>query len=80
MSEPLLVGVREAARVLGLGRDTAYQLVREGRLRAVRVHSRRLLIPRAELEEFVAREVTPMAGNGTGKDKGLDPVAAVSRP
>jgi len=25
-------------------------------------------------------EVTPMAGNGTGKDKGLDPVAAVSRP
>jgi hypothetical protein len=25
-------------------------------------------------------EVAPMAGNGTGKDKGLDPVAAVSRP
>jgi len=55
MTEPLLVSVREAARVLGLGRDTAYQLVREGRLRAVHV-SRRLLIPRVELERFVARE------------------------
>jgi len=52
---PLLVGVREAARVLGLGRDTAYQLVREGRLRAVRV-GRRVLVPRAELEAFIARE------------------------
>jgi excisionase family DNA binding protein len=56
MTEPLLVGVREAARVLGLGRDSCYALVREGRLRAVRV-GRRVLIPRAELEDFVTREV-----------------------
>jgi excisionase family DNA binding protein len=55
VSEPLLVGVRDAAQHLGIGRDTAYQLVREGRLRAVRV-SRRILIPRSELAAFVERE------------------------
>lgn len=58
-AEPLLVGVRDAARELGIGRDAAYQLVREGRLRVVRVGERRLLIPRAELAEFVRREATP---------------------
>ena len=61
MTEPLLLGVKDAARVLGLGRDTAYQLVREGRLRAVRV-GRRVLVPRAELEAFIAREA---AGDDT---------------
>jgi len=54
---PLLVNVREASRALGCGRDTCYRLVRERRLRAVRVN-RRILIPRAELEAFVAREVS----------------------
>lgn len=56
MTEPLLVGVRQAAKALGVGRDSAYQLVREGRLRAVRV-GRRLLVPVAELDEFIRREV-----------------------
>ena len=55
MSEPLLVGVREAARELGIGRDATYQLVREGRLRSV-VLSRRVMIPRTELAAFVERE------------------------
>jgi len=54
-AEPLLLSVREAARLLGLGRDSTYQLIREGRLRAVRI-GRRLLIPRTELEDFVQRE------------------------
>jgi len=54
-AEPLLVGVREAARELGIGRDAAYALVREGRLRHVSL-GRRVLIPRSELEAFVARE------------------------
>lgn len=56
MTDPLLLGVREAARRLGLGRDAAYSLVREGRLRSVRV-GRRVLIPRVELEAFLAREM-----------------------
>jgi excisionase family DNA binding protein len=52
---PLLVGVRDAARELGLGRDATYALVREGRLRSVAVN-RRILIPRSELNAFVQRE------------------------
>jgi len=62
MSEPLLVNVREAARALGCGRDTCYRLVRERRLRVVQLN-RRVLIPRAELEAFVARE-TDKSGGG----------------
>ena len=55
MTEPLLLGVRDAARELGIGRDSAYQLIREGRLRAVHI-ARRVLIPRTELVAFVERE------------------------
>jgi excisionase family DNA binding protein len=56
-AEPLLVSVRVAAQLLGVGRDTAYELVREGRLRAVHVTGRRLLVPRAERAAFVEREI-----------------------
>jgi excisionase family DNA binding protein len=55
VSEPLVVSVREGARRLGLGRDTAYRLVREGRLRSLSV-GRKILIPVRELEAFVERE------------------------
>jgi excisionase family DNA binding protein len=55
VTDPLLVSVREAAKRLGLGRDTAYQLVREGRIRSVAV-GRRQLVPVAELARFVERE------------------------
>jgi excisionase family DNA binding protein len=64
MTEPLLVSVREAAKRLGLGRDTAYQLVREGRLHSVAL-GRKRLVPVAELERFVERE----ASNGSASIK-----------
>ena len=57
MTAPLLVGVKDAARELGIGRDTAYQLVRDGRIRAVSV-GRKRLIPRSELAAFIEREVS----------------------
>jgi excisionase family DNA binding protein len=53
--EPLLVGVREAATLLGLGRDATYQLIRDGRLRSVSV-GRKRLIPRQECQSFIERE------------------------
>ena len=56
MTEPLLVGFREAARRLGIGRDATYTAVREGRIRSLSV-GRRVLIPVRELDDFVAREV-----------------------
>lgn len=55
-SEPLLIGARDAARRLGCGRDSAYELIRTGRLRAVKI-GRRLLVPRSELDAFVEREL-----------------------
>lgn len=54
-SGPMLLSVQASARELGIGRDTAYQLVRNGRLRSVTV-GRRRLIPRTELAAFVERE------------------------
>jgi excisionase family DNA binding protein len=74
--EPLLLGVREAARELGIGRDSAYQLVRDGRLRTVRVRGR-ALVPRHELEDFCRREVTT-TGNGAGNGN-RPPTDAASR-
>lgn len=56
MTEPLLLSIRDAARELGAGRDSTYQLVRDGRLRAVHI-GRRILIPRTELVHFIAREL-----------------------
>jgi excisionase family DNA binding protein len=53
--QPLTESVPAVARRIGIGRDTAYQLVREGRLRAVRV-GRRILVPVSESEAFVERE------------------------
>jgi len=58
---PLLLPVREVAAQLSIGRDTAYELVRSGRLRSVAI-GRRRLIPFSELEDFVRRE---SEGNGT---------------
>jgi excisionase family DNA binding protein len=57
MSEPpLLLTVREAAAILGTGRDATYGLVRSGRIRSIPV-GRKRLIPRSELERFIEREI-----------------------
>jgi excisionase family DNA binding protein len=43
---PATMSVTEAARVLGISRTTAYEAVRDGSLRSIRVR-RRIVIPRA---------------------------------
>ncbi len=53
--DPLLVTVPEAARLLRISRNLAYELVRQERIPFIRL-GRRLLIPRRGLEEWVARE------------------------
>lgn len=53
-SDTLVVTVPEAARLLRIGRNTAYGLVRDGQLRAVRV-GRRVLVPRKALGEWLRR-------------------------
>jgi excisionase family DNA binding protein len=44
--------VSEAARVLGVGLGTAYQLIRAKKLRSVRV-GRKLLVPKIAVLEFL---------------------------
>ena len=44
--------VEEAARVLGIARNTAYQAARTGDIPAVRI-GRRVIVPRAALETML---------------------------
>jgi excisionase family DNA binding protein len=48
----LLCTVDEVAQMLSIGRTTAFDLVRTGRVRSVKIGSRRL-VPRAMVEAFV---------------------------
>jgi excisionase family DNA binding protein len=72
VSETLLLTVRQAAALLGVGRDATYQLVRSGRLRSVAV-GRKRFVPRAECERFVEREVEGGETNDAGVEAGVSP-------
>lgn len=52
----LLLRIDEAARLLGLGRSKAYELVASGELPAVRI-GRARRIPAAGLEAWVERQI-----------------------
>jgi excisionase family DNA binding protein len=63
--ERLTMTVEEAGEALGISRATAYALVREGRLPAIRISDRRLIIPVKALEALLAQ-----AGNGNQTERG----------
>jgi excisionase family DNA binding protein len=52
--------VPEAARILGISRTTAYEAVRDGSLRSIRVR-RRILIPRSWINDMLLGSTTPTA-------------------
>lgn len=52
--ERLAVSVDEAARLLGISRDLAYDLVRRGKLPSVRL-GRRIVVPRVKLDVVLAQ-------------------------
>jgi excisionase family DNA binding protein len=52
----MAVSPRKAASYLDVGHDAIYQLLRQGRLRSVKL-GRRRLIPVRELERFLADEL-----------------------
>ena len=52
---PLTLRVEELMPLLGIGRNTAYELVRSGQIKSVRV-GRQLRIPKDALLEFLSRE------------------------
>ena len=47
---PVTLRVEELMPILGIGRNTAYELVRRGRLRSIRVR-RQVRLPKTELSE-----------------------------
>ncbi len=49
---PLLVSVEQAAGLLGIGRTTLYELIRQGDVRPIRI-GRCVRIPQRELEAYV---------------------------
>ena len=52
MTDPILLTPTEAARALGIGRSKLYELMREGRIRSVRIGTCRR-VPTSALDEFV---------------------------
>lgn len=50
-SPPALLSIKEASVLLGIGRTTLYQLIKEGKLRTRRIGSRNL-VPLSEVQAF----------------------------
>jgi excisionase family DNA binding protein len=53
MEAKATVTVEEAARILGVGRASAYEGVRSGRIPSIRVSPRRIVVPRAALDRLL---------------------------
>lgn len=49
---PMTLRVEDLMPLLGIGRNTAYELIRSGRIRSVRI-GRQIRIPREALREFL---------------------------
>ena len=47
----------EVGRILGIGRNTVYELIRTGQLRSISI-GRKILIPLAAIDEFLAGDQT----------------------
>ena len=54
LTDQVLLRVPEVARALGLGRSTIHRLIREGRLKAIKI-DRATRISREEVQAFVQR-------------------------
>ena len=50
---PLVLRVEDLMPIMDIGRNTAYELVRSGHIRCIRI-GRKLRIPREALEDFLA--------------------------
>lgn len=51
---PLVLRVEDLMPILGVGRNGAYQLVRSGQIRSIRIGSR-IRIPRHEVQRFLQK-------------------------
>ena len=51
---PMILRVEDLMHILGIGRNTAYELIRSGQIRSVRI-GRQIRIPREALLEFLRK-------------------------
>jgi excisionase family DNA binding protein len=58
----LTMSVTEAAVLLGVSRNSAFEAARRGELPVIRI-GRRLLVPRAALERLLQQASSPAAGD-----------------
>ena len=53
LTEPLCISVPAAARMLGVSRNTGYEMARLGQLPTMRCGRRRLVVPKAALMKML---------------------------
>lgn len=51
---PLTLRVEDLMPILGIGRNTAYELVRSGQIRSIRI-GRQLRIPKEAVQEYLSQ-------------------------
>ena len=54
---PMILRVEDLMPILGIGRNTAYELIRSGQIRSVRI-GRQIRIPRDALLEFLRKYIS----------------------
>ncbi len=59
--------VREVQRILGIGRNSTYELIASGRLPSIRITARRVVVTKQALEAFLR---LPSKSNGAGTPGG----------
>ncbi len=58
-NERLTLTIPEVARALGISRNLAYELAKQGKIPALRLSLRRLVVPRYALERMLAEASKP---------------------
>ncbi len=53
---PLTLRVEDLMPILGIGRNTAYELIRSGQIKSIRI-GRKIRIPKAEILAFLNRSL-----------------------
>jgi len=71
LTEPLCISVPAAAKMLGVSRNTGYEMARLGQLPTIKCGQRRLVVPKAALlrmlEETPAQASTVVFPSGQSK-------------
>jgi excisionase family DNA binding protein len=57
MNTPMAMSPRDAARAIGISRSTLYRLIKQGRIRTVKL-GRRTLVPTSALAELISEDLS----------------------